>query len=115
MPEADRNFRSVRQWLDVHSDAVLGYDPKGKNDELAGVPEDLKELVTRLKEATAAMAASHQKDTTQDYQIVPNQLANRPATEKPAAELAEEAAAKQELALEESEAPTNKYSFEMEM
>lgn len=67
-----RSFRTVREWLDVHSDKELGYEaPESrKADDLAGVPDDLKEQMMRLKEACNAMSASHQKDTTQDYQIV---------------------------------------------
>lgn len=91
VPTELQNFRTVREWLDINSDVQLGYDPDGgKKDELAGVPEDLKELVTRLKEATFAMSASHQKDTTQDYEIVSNRPAAPTLAEELAAEMATE-------------------------
>ncbi|WP_153116902.1 MobF family relaxase [Rhodocyclus tenuis] len=83
VPDNQRSFRTVREWLDLHSDVALGTgrtpDPK-----LEGLTKEQQELLLRLKDATRALAASHQKETTADY-LLEAQF-DRQAAEKEAAE-----------------------------
>lgn len=64
VPEDERTFRTVREWLDSNTDKALGF---GNDRQKEDAP--LAEALTRLKEACSAISASHQKDTTQDYMI----------------------------------------------
>jgi len=74
LPEEGRDFRSVREWLDEHSGQALGYQEQVSSN----VDPELRELLQRLQEACRAMSVSHQKETTQDYQVVDTTTKQQP-------------------------------------
>ena len=59
------SFAATREWLDEHSEKVLGNAPKD------GLSHDLR----RLKDIAKAMSQSRAKDTTLDYEEAPEPMA----------------------------------------